>query len=737
MKRITLIFIILACFNINSFSQKLYLVVNRGPFKTVKDAAFGEKKVNFFDTDFSDDRACTESFAAIELAFFISKITSIHKDSIYFIQPKKIPKSGSVILLGSKYSNNLISKYKKRQKIRFTSKQSYNIQSFKSKDQLITIIEGSDRIGTMYGVFRYLEELGLKFIGLGEKGIVYPKNKVKLQKSLNFTENPSYLTRGYWAWGDRKVNNDFFMWMARNKMNFWTADSQPVYLLKKLGIKLTEGGHIIQKMFIDPELEYPYNHSSFKYDKNKPSDPYKIGLGYIGDENNDGKLSYYEAHSEWYGLQNGVRSKNFNNGGDNFCTSNSDARKELAINMTKSLVNGKWKFVDIVNFWMLDYGRWCTCDKCKKDGSETDKLFLVVDEILNEIKKAKEKKLLTRKVEISSIAYLKTITPPTRPLPENFDYKNSSITFFPIGRCYAHAFADSNCTEVNKGQLEAYRGWISGDKRFYNGSIFIGEYYNISSFKTMPLVFSNIISIDIPWYFKNKARHFHYMHVPTKLWGTWTLNQYLLSKILWNVKIDSRSIIDEYFVDFYPTTSENTRKMYEKLELASKNIKLLKNYVTGTAWNFLNSKLLKGDMFQFEHMQYDSRSNSYNDAPSIIETLKAIEDAKFYIEQSLVYCADSIELERLLIDKERFDYGYNMFRYIYHMIRTSMFHKQERTLLAKLEFAEVDTYAQKLKQITDIVKVSSEHANAKNGFKATQSIKEYNEFKELYGVKIN
>ena len=121
--------------------------------------------------------------------------------------------------------------------------------------------------------------------------------------------------------------------MARNRMNFWTSAEKEIYFLKKLGLKLTDGGHIIQKYFLDPHAEYPYKHPTFIGDENKPADPYAVGKNYAGDTNGDGKLAYFEAHPEWYALRNGKRSDNIQDEtGDNFCTSNAGARKELAKN---------------------------------------------------------------------------------------------------------------------------------------------------------------------------------------------------------------------------------------------------------------------------------------------------------------------------------------------------------------------------------------------------------------------
>jgi len=39
--------------------SQVSILVNQGRFSSVPVAAAGEEKVNFFDGDFSDDRACT------------------------------------------------------------------------------------------------------------------------------------------------------------------------------------------------------------------------------------------------------------------------------------------------------------------------------------------------------------------------------------------------------------------------------------------------------------------------------------------------------------------------------------------------------------------------------------------------------------------------------------------------------------------------------------------------------
>lgn len=663
------------------------ILVNQGRFASVPLAAAGEEKVNFFDGDFSDDRACTECFAATELASFLPAVAFYSADEIKFPGIGKIPDSGHVFIIGSRSSNPLIVNYSRPEDHGFTDKeQSFRIRSFTENGRVITIIEGADRAGTLYGVYRYLEAIGIKFIGLGKTGTILPVLPVELPSDINITENPSYLTRGFYTWDDRKSGKEFFLWMARNRYNYWTAMGQPVKLLKKLGIKLSDGGHRIQGVVFNSDDEYQYNHPKFRSDENKPADPYTTGTQYMGDENKDGRLSLFEAHPEWYGMKNGERTKisysdNAAQSGINFCTSNKDARKEFSRRIVQQLIDGQWQYVDLFEFWLFD-GReniWCSCDKCKAAGSYTDKMMLVNYDILKELERARQTGKLKRRVEVSANAYHATLDPPSKPLPGDYDYENSSVTFFPIGRCYAHPFADPLCTEINQWQLKAYQSWTTGEQRYYRGSMFIGEYFNVSSLKSLPAVYTKIMAVDIPWYYNAGARQFNYMHTPDRMWGTWTLNQYLLGKLLWDINSDVARILDEYFSSYYPLTTCSTRLFYEQLEKATANIKILKHYVeTGDRKNFsLSPRLLKGDPFQLDHLHYDTFHPVVNDADDVTEMMESMDQAKHFLDKSLIDCKKDDERQRLLEDKMRFDYGYAMYRYIYHLIRTSLFHKRK------------------------------------------------------------
>jgi len=284
-----------------SVSGKVTIVVGSGPFESIGRAAEGERQVDFWDDDFSDDNACTECFGAMELRVFLPGCVEISSDEIVLSNDMNELPDGDCIIIGSRQSNPLLGKFALPAGAKLVNEQSFNIRTVEDSGRVITIIEGFDRAGCLYGVYDYLERLGMGFWGLGERGMVYPTEKLKkLPVDLNITESPSFVDRGYKAWEDRDCGEEFFLWMARNRVNFWTSAEQPVHFLKKLCMRLAWGDVDIQHRYFRATGPYPYNHKKFKGDEKKPADPYPMSGGYIADANDDGTLSYFEAHPEWF-----------------------------------------------------------------------------------------------------------------------------------------------------------------------------------------------------------------------------------------------------------------------------------------------------------------------------------------------------------------------------------------------------------------------------------------------------
>jgi len=684
----------------------LTIVANPGRFGTVEKAAVAEREVNWWDNATADDNACTECFAATELRHFLSACTGKPESEIPLSAPGQMPASGDVVLIGSVGSNPLIESLAPAAGKDFAPPvaEAFYILALHDSGRTMTVIKGSDRVAALYGVYAYLERLGFRFYGLGERDTVPGSwaTPVALPQKLDLRERPDYLTRGFWVTDDRG-DRAFFLWMARNRLNLWGAQPRedPAFL-KKLGMKFLAGGHDTQARCLNPK-------------------------------------TYFQSHPEWYGLRGGKRSGKIAGGlGDNFCTSNAEAARELAKNLVQECIDGEWRHADLLNVWMLDNGKWCECDACKAQGSCTDRLLSVVHTVSQAITAARKEGRLKRNVQIVTLAYHETLPAPAKPLPADFDYANCLVTYFPIERCYVHTLADPACTEINDALRRDLQGWTTGADRRYTGALLIGEYYNVSSFKTLPLLFTRMMAADIPWYYQTGARHFHYMHVPTQLWGTWRLNQYLMGRLLWNVRADVPEILDEYFKRAYPTAEAPMRTFYQELEYAAANFKAFKHYIGVNGVRYTMRNLLTNDsaeIFPYQHLHYEPYHPAQNDGPDVVEMVDAMARAHRAMDDALLACADPTERARLVEDERRFAYGEATVKFYYHLVRTALFHRKGNQELARWELERAEREATILRGIVDLVQVSGTGANGKDGLDASQAMPVYEHFKKLLNVE--
>ena len=231
------------------------ILVQSGRLGSVESAAVAEDRVDWWDDDSSDDDACTESFAAVELRRFLARSLGIDESQIRFGSEQSLPRRGDVFVLGNRRSNRLIAsllspEHRRRGGVGESHPMddpgAFHIRALSRGGRSVFVIAGESRVGTLYGVYEILRQLGVRFYGRGDTGTTYAGGHVALPRKLDLEDGPAFRTRGFWAWEPRG-NEDFFLWMARNRMNLWTAAENHPELLKKLGIQLAAGGHGIQQ----------------------------------------------------------------------------------------------------------------------------------------------------------------------------------------------------------------------------------------------------------------------------------------------------------------------------------------------------------------------------------------------------------------------------------------------------------------------------------------------------------
>ncbi len=721
------------------------IVVNLGKHASAEAAAQDEANVNWrdaarrtsdaarrtSDADTRDDTVCTECFAATELREYLSRMTGAEiriadDEPTPDDDPAAGPPGEAVrIVIGSPKSNRTAERlWGGAPGVEGLGREGFVIRSATAAGRRVIFIGGEERVGTLYGVYDFLERLGVRWFGPGKTNEHVPRRALEEIPDMNVREQPAFSTRGFWAWEDRG-NEDFFDWMARNKMNLWTDAQSNHPALKKRGLLLTCGGHLHQHEFLSPRAEYPYKHPKFPRDSARPDDPYPISADFRGDTNGDGKLQYSEAHPEWYGLRLGKRSFNIHgDGGDNFCTSNPHACSELMKNVVQCLIDGKWQDADSINFWTLDGGKWCECEDCKALGTPTDRNLLLVHRLRAEIKKAMKEQRLHRNVQIAFLAYADVIEPPTRALPADFDYENCTATFFPIGRCYVHTFDDPTCTEINQRYVKQYVGWAADPQRHYQGQIFIGEYYNVSVFKCLPIVFRHTMSSDIPHYHRTGARHMHYMHCTTRNWGTRALTNYQMAKMLWKPGLDAEALFADYLAGRYGAAKETMRECYLRLERALANCRLMRGSL---------AKGLERDapkLFPFKHMRYEEFHPETDDGPDFVEMVRHVDRARGLIEEAAKQALTPDQAARVEEDRQGLMYAWNTIHFYDRLIRTVTLKREGKFAEAGEAYRDASALAKVLEADTESASYASSHAGARNALAASMVVGSYRRLKQ-------
>ncbi|HPD28946.1 MAG TPA: DUF4838 domain-containing protein [Phycisphaerae bacterium] len=692
-----------------------FIVVNRGEYKSAEQAGNDEANVKWDDGDDADDVICTENFAALELQRYLRMMAGPEGQEDYrIVDDDHLPAKGEIILLGNPQTNKAV----KLPPADFgdLGPEGYIIRSAERS----THIGGERRIGTLYGVYRFLDHLGVRWLSPGKIGEEIPDRRLRsLDRSLNIKEKPAFVSRGFHAWEDRG-DPEFFDWMARNRMNYWCVQVPDKAALKKRGIQMNCGGHLLTHRFISPDAAYPYNHSGFAGDDDRPADPYPVSPDFKGDADEDGKLSYSEAHPEWYGFIGGKRSFRIRDDfGDNFCTSNHHACDEFFKNLVKDLIDGEWKDADSINFWTLDAGKWCQCDSCKTLGTPTDRNLLLVHRLRQETERATQENRLHRNIRIYFLAYSDVIEPPTRPLPDDFDYENCIATFFPIRRCYVHRFDDPACTEFNRSYMNHFINWFVNPDRHYRGQIFIGEYYNVSRYKCLPIVFERTMSVDIPYYFEQGARHMHYMHCTTRDWGTRTLTNWQFARMLWDPKLDSKALLDDYFAHRYGPAAGKLRELYGILDTALCNATPLKYHLVDR----LNRD--NKELFPTRHLKHEAARFDADDGPDLVEMVASIDKCVKLMEEVQSQQWPERVRSRIMEDAGPIRYAADTLHFFDALVRARRLVQAGRRDKAKTLLPEMKRLAKALEADTTSMKWSSSHASAANGLEASLVRKAY------------
>ncbi len=719
MKYVRLMFLCVPTLTLASWATAVTIHVDFGNHATVEEASSCEDTVGWDDANPGDDIACTHSFAAAELQRYLGKMTG--DPAAFAASDDANVARGDLILVGKPETNTitqmLMPAFPPELPARLTQlgPEDFVVAQTVEAGRRVVLIAGGGRLGTLYGAYAYLEALGVRWYAPGPQHEEVPTCPYENLFTISLQESPSFQTRGFHAWEDRG-DPDFLLWMARNRLNYWCVEQKEKGLLHKLGIQLVGGAHILTPYYLDPPLPYPYNHPQFPGDDAKPADPYPVSPTYQGDVNQDGVLSYFEAHPEWYGLHDGKRSDQIkDDAGDNFCTSNAEAMGEWCKNAVEDLISGRYKDATIMNAWALDGGRWCECDACKAQGSATDRNVFLVYCYDKAIKAAQADKRIQRTIRLLFLAYYDVIEPPTKPLPADFDYNTCIATYFPIGRNYVYAIDDERSSK-NAEYLRNLTGWAIAPERNYRGQICIGEYYNVSGYKCLPICFMNTMAHDIPYYYKEMgARHFHYMHCTTKNWGNKALTNWQMARQLWNVNVDTAALWTDYFNGRYGVAAPSMRTFYETLEKMLSNVTELKYGLSG--------RLNEGadELFPNNSLKYAPATFAVDDGPDLQEIVQFANECRALLDGVRATALPERVAFRVAEDERLFTYGERTVRFYDALCRAFMRAREGKKDEGRAALTEAEALAAQLLADTESTQYASSHANDPNALEASRA----------------
>jgi hypothetical protein len=720
----------------NGVSQATILA-HLGRFPTAEAASGAAGRIEsssaWFAADPADRVAATEAFAALELRRHLCRAAHLNESDpmVLPIVDARQNISGTIVQLGSPLENA-------RARAAYSgldggkvaveaghSQDGFYLYSAEDRGGGVILIRGNSAIGTLYGTYAYLESLGFRWYSPDERDSIVPNVETIRVQSLDHGESPAMPYRQLYA--DIR-GPEFYLWMVRNRLNGYAGGSATRGFLRQIGMLTAVGQHSFSTDLIAPNDPYPYHYPAFAGGKDLPEDPYPLSPEYRGDVDQDGKLSYFEAHPEWFGLdETGKRNKpdqpvyNYN-----YCTSNPALIRELQKNLLRALGSGKWQDADMVEIWGFDGGKWCTCSQCRGLGGPSDRLLNLVYHMQRAITQARRANRLNRDVQLSLLAYQETIQPPIKALPADFDFDNTLVTLFPIRRCYFHNLNDPDCTELNVYYDAALRAWTSPSSH-YRGRIIIGEYYNLSGFREFPVLFMHSMAADIPYLAGQRVAGMNYMLCPGRAWGHRALTNWQFAKQLWNTRVNVRGLWNDYFQNYYGPAASAMRQYYESLEQTMSNatvwrydlwqkLHVVNQYpdiplfpignIPPISWygkrSFPGSKDAGVDVFlgfpersvTSDHLHFEEYHPMQNDAPDWLEIMASLEKTRRLLNQAMQVQVPAVVKSRIAEDEYLFRYGELGLHLYDHVIRLVLATDKD---VQRRELASAKPYAEQLR----------------------------------------
>lgn len=283
------------------------------------------------------------------------------------------------------------------------------------------------------------------------------------------------------------------------------------------------------------------------------------------DESVGGKVSYFhfvhtfdelvpvklfETHPEYFPLIKGQRTGGY----VQRCLSNPDVLK-LSIERVRRWIERRPDAM-IYSVSQNDTGKWCECDECKRItdqyGGRHSGLYLwFVNQVAEAIEADHPDKL------IDTLAYQFTEAPPTGIVPR----KNVRVRLCPIACCEAHPY--ESCTaQPNVAFMRHLRKWGQ-----LTDTLYIWHYNTNFANYLMPFPDFDEFPAEVRLYQRSgvKGIFFQGAYAPGGGGSDSELRAYVMAKLLWDPKLDSDALVNEWMAGVYGAAAKPMRAWFDLL----------------------------------------------------------------------------------------------------------------------------------------------------------------------------
>ena len=436
------------------------------------------------------------------------------------------------------------------------------------------IIAGTNARSILLGVYRFLREIGCRWIRPGDDGEIIPKKNLS-NINVKVLEQPSYRHRGICIEGAVSYENvaDIIDWLPKVGFNSYFIQFREAYtffdrwyshinnpLKGKEHFSVDMARNFVQRLVKEIKKRGLLYHA---VGHGWTCEPFGVpGLGW-DIYNGTIPASYVRYTAEINGkrgLWGGIPLNT------NLCYSNPEVREIITDSIVKYLE--EHPEVDVLHFWLADgSNNQCECEECRK-ALPSD--FYVM--MLNELDKKLTLKGIDTKVVF--LLYVDLLWTPEREKIENPD--RFIMMFAPITRSYTTSFSSTDIPvdipEYKRNNLifpkniEENLAFLKRWQKIFDGDSFDFDYHlmwaHYADFGYMYI--SRIIYEDI-----RNLRHIGLNGLIScqiqRVFFPTGLPMYVMSRTLWDDSVAFDKIVEEYFSDAFGPDGKLLKEYLERL----------------------------------------------------------------------------------------------------------------------------------------------------------------------------